>query len=206
MVSDMSYTGIYAFGANINAYNSIFASCSNALVTLYKGGEYNFHHSTFANFNRHGSSSKASLILSNYGIIPHYYDPINNTFREVWFGGDLIAANFYNSIFYGNNKSEIVLSDNERRPFEYYFENSLLKIEVDSFETDDNEFFNNCYYNEEPGFVNIDSLYFMPDTNAFIIDKANAERNAGIQQLENDYYGTSRLSNEMPDIGAIERY
>lgn len=205
LITNISYAGIYAFGAKITAYNTITTGCQFALATLLKGGEYNFYHCTFANYNRRPfGAGKAAIIINNHVVFEEYFDPINNTVREVSFGGDLKAANFYNSIVYGNNKSEIILDNNNLRPFNYQFHNSLLKLEIDSFETSNPEFFNNCFYNEDPGFQNIDSLYYAPDSAAFIIDKADNAIIENLPILSTDILGNPRPNNQLPDLGAFE--
>ncbi|MFW5822832.1 MAG: right-handed parallel beta-helix repeat-containing protein, partial [Tangfeifania sp.] len=108
-IENMSYAGLIAFKSKILGYNNLIANCGFYATALLVGGDYEFYHTTIANYWGGYSSkarSTASLVLSNVLITP-----TSNGGEEVH-TGDLQKAFFGNSIIYGNNAKEIELGNN----------------------------------------------------------------------------------------------
>ncbi len=214
IIQNVSYVGIYAFGAEINCYNTILANASYNLATLLKGGSYTFSHCTFfnsgvSNFGSRysGSRSGASLILSNW--CEYYeYDESQGQYYQVKATGDLEQAIFNNSIIYGNYENEIVLQNNNKNTFNYYFNHCLIKQNKDSIDMNNAQHVNAVLLNKNPKFIN-DSDRFNLD---FRLDTLSPAKDYGSKDiviinpfLETDYDGNSRLLDTAPDLGAFER-
>ena len=195
-IENMAYAGIFAMKSKIFGYNDIVANCGFYAVALLIGGEYEFSHTTIANYWG-GYSSKArttpSLTISNTLV----YDDIVYT-------GDLEKANFSNSIIYGNNLLELELGNNDKNAFKYFFENTIIQV-PDTFKTLDKNHFLNVWKGPDydPQFVDpyLDYNYAL-DT----LSPAKDVGNKSIGQLYPlDIMNNDRTADKGPDLGAIER-
>ena len=71
-IENMSYAGLFALKSKVNAYNTVIAYCGFYAAALLVGGEYDFVHSTIANF--WGGYSRtprntSSVVVSNVLIV-----------------------------------------------------------------------------------------------------------------------------------------
>jgi hypothetical protein len=215
VIQNISFAGIYAFGAEINCYNTIVANGGDFLIALLKGGKYNFSHCTFANkgvsnYGGQGAGSRTnpSIVLTNFFDNPEY-NPSKGKYEYVRRKGDLEEATFNNSIIYGTLDNELLFVDNKENSFNYSFNYCLLKENQDSISPDDPVHFNAVKLNNDPKFVNDTDRYALDyrlDTLSPAKDSASADL---IRQqypyLEFDYDGNSRLLDNGPDMGAFER-
>lgn len=65
MIMNASFAGIYAFGSEINCYNTVIANSAGPAVALLRGGDYRFLHCTIMNNGVPGTSrSSAAVVLS----------------------------------------------------------------------------------------------------------------------------------------------
>lgn len=221
-ISNMAYASIISYGAEITAYNSVFADSKYHGLLLLMGGKYNFYHSTVSingalEVNKYSTSySRAggrnviagALILSNwqpYTILNEYYLPE----RSDRFN-DLVEANFYNSIIYGNKAAEFTADTNTEAAFNFYFDHCILKQPEDSLDLSDESRYNELYLNEYPRFVNdtalLGDLDLRLDTLSPAKDIGDIEIvNQHLEYLEFDYDGNSRIVDGKPDLGAFER-
>ncbi|MDC0584345.1 hypothetical protein OAO55_01305 [Bacteroidales bacterium] len=198
-IANMSYAGIVAYGAQINAHNTLVYSGQTNAIRLIKGGEYNFYHLTAADG---GYGSEEVLVMSNNIIDLETYDKESDeTVKQNFYNN--LTANFYNSIIYGNTKSEILLSDDDKADFNLGFEYCLLKADKDSinlYQTDE------VIFNIEPKFMDIDEEDFSLDTLSPAINKASLDIvKKYIIKLEFDIIGENRTLDKNPDIGCYER-
>ena len=115
IIQNISFAGIYAFGAEINCYNTIVANGGDFLIALLKGGKYNFSHCTFANngvsnYGGQGAGSRTnpSIVLTNFFNNPEY-NASKGRYEYVKRKGDLEEATFNNSIIYGTLENELVV-------------------------------------------------------------------------------------------------
>ncbi len=201
VIHNMSAYGIYAVNANLKVYNSQISNAQYALFNVDAGGDYQFYHCTFAHYN--ASKNLPSITLFNKLALA-VTDEFNQIIDTAYFQADLNAY-FGNCIIYGGRKSEFFFESSEENQLNYIFDNSLLRLEVDSFETGNPEYFRNNIYNEDPKFINLKDD-FQLDTLSPAKDAANQDI---IDQfpviLENDLLGKSRTEDGMPDLGAYER-
>ncbi len=221
MILNSASFGIYSFGGNITAYNTIIADCGMSALGLFMGGEYNFYHCTISNvsayypgYYRGGYKSRShpTLWLRNYfdwAILDDHYRVIGDTLMR-----DL-NLNMANSIVYGVLQQEIVKEERSSAGFNYYFNHCLIKNidsfdydDPDSLDYDDPEHFNAIVLNENPNFINdsiaIGDYDFQLDTLSPAKDSGDIQIIQRIPLLEFDYLGNSRADG-YPDLGAYER-
>ena len=128
--------GIYAINAEINAENVVFNHCGEVCFAA-NSGNYNFIHSTFANF--------ATNKLTPFSIyFTNFFDK-NNQIENA-----NLKANFGNCIVYSNKTSNSIQSKlTSLAQANILFENSLIQIQ----ETN-NPQYKNCIFNQNPLFKN----------------------------------------------------
>jgi hypothetical protein len=191
-----SRVGIYGGFGNLEAENAVIANCG--LYGFYAlGGNYSFIHSTFANYWIQSSRSTPVIGLSNF-----FEDAFGNKrIRE------LENAYFGNCIVYGNQFSEFGVSEASGGDLNYLFKNGLFKIEEDpfdkSYDITDTDHFLDCIFNDDPNFIDPYLNNYDLDTLSAAMDAANGS-DAGLVPL--DIKGQARTFNNLPDIGAYERY
>jgi len=196
-IFNVSFAGIYAFGAEINCYNTVIANSAGPAVALLRGGDYRFHHCTIINNGVPGASrSMPAVVLSN---------TFKNSESDV--SGDLLRAEFSNSIIYGSYPHEIQLIHNQTDLFNFRFSHCILKAVQDSL-SDISGNFASVKFNEDPSFVNDSNRYHLD----YSLDTLSPAKNSGDVQLlitypylEEDITGSFRNSDGMPDLGAYER-
>jgi hypothetical protein len=219
MILNTATIGIYTFNGTINAYNTIVADCGYFALLALMGGTYNFYHCTFSNVSayypdgvdenvkRYKYRSYPSIVFSNYA---DYYDlDIDYRIIDVTYSND-INLNFYNSIIYGTQESEVYFDTIPSAGLNYSFDHCLLKLPDDSLAHFDTTLFISVLRNVDPGFLN-DSIAL--GEYDFQLDSVSPAINAGspdiinrIPGLEYDFNGNLRTSDGLPDLGAYERY
>jgi hypothetical protein len=208
IIQNVSFAGIYAFGANITCYNTVIADCAGAATALLRGGSYRFMQCTVSNNGVLGSSrSNPSVVITNFFNNPEY-DQAKGDYVYVLRTGDLTEATFSNCIIYGNIAHEFQLANNQTNLFNYKFDHCLVKASEDSINVSDIAHYNDLIFNKKPEFANDSDRYHLD----FSLDTLSPAQNAGDPQLpvtfpflENDITGSSRLSDGKPDLGAYER-
>ncbi len=216
MILNSASRGIYAFGGNITAYNTVIADCGMYALGLCMGGDYHFYQCTISNvsafypgYYKGGYKSRAFPTI----LFTNYYDwaDLDDDFRiiDVTLKRDL-NLEFANSIIYGVLTQEIYKDSVSDAEFNYYFDHCLIKNHVDSLDYEDPEHFNFIVLNEDPNFINDSIVLGAYD---FQLDTLSAAKDSGeiriIQDhtfLEYDYLGNSRILDGQPDLGAFERY
>ncbi|TLX70433.1 hypothetical protein E9993_22210 [Labilibacter sediminis] len=196
-INHTSQFGILSQNSKIDVSNTVVGDCGIHSVALTLGGTYNFYHCTFANYFGYGRSTPA-LFLNNY-----YTD---NNGKEVI--NPLIEANFYNSIVYGRNYTELGFDfkDSDKTlnaDYNYKFEDCLVRS--GNIDISDPEKFIRIIANEDPNFIDPYESNFQLDTLSVCKDVAN--ENISIN-FPFDILGNSRLENlpeSGPDLGAYER-
>jgi hypothetical protein len=209
VIQNVSFIGIYAFQANITAYNCIIADSKDYTIALLKGGNYNFYHCTINNrgLRFETRTSDQSVAITNEINNPE----IDSTGKNIIYvkrKGDLVAANFINCIIYGNRENELIFRDNNKNLFNYKFDHCLIKENPDSVDSEDPGHFSSIIFNEDPNFINDYSRInydFRLDTLSPAKDAGSREIIDTYQFLEFDYDGIPRNNDQAPDIGAFER-
>ena len=168
-------------------------NCGQYCVALTGGGEYDFNHSTIANFWSYDVRQKPAFILTN-------------TFRDV--NGatqvrEVESSLFRNGIIYGNNANEIQLSfDNQLSPaytFTYFLFRSADQTTMDPghFEL------NTIFRNQSPGFVDENNGDFHLTENAYARNKGLDDFGADPEAF-NDLDNKVRAWDGAPDLGCYE--
>ena len=197
-IQNMAYAGIFAMKSDIQASNCLVTNCGFYAVALLVGGNYEFNHSTIANYwGGYGFKARStpSLQIQNYLIIdkdkPAYI-------------GDLSKATFGNCIITGNavDGNELLLSKRTEALFNYKFDKCILQV-ADTFKTTNPEHFVNILKGVDPKFIDpyIKFIYEL-DT----LSKAKDVANKAISKLyPTDLKGRDRFLDNGPDLGALER-
>lgn len=208
LILNQSYAGIYAFGADINCYNTVIANCAGAATALLRGGRYRFLQCTVSNNGVLGSSrSGPSVVLTNIFYNP-VYDEASGQYIYVPVTGDLEEAEFANSIVYGNLEHELQFISTQANLFQYRFDHCLVKASEDSIGSDDLEHFNALILNKDPGFMNDSDRYHLDyrlDTLSPAIDAGDEQLLLTYPYLDIDMSGNFRNADGKPDLGVFER-
>ncbi len=207
-ILNVSFAGIYAFGAQLTCYNTVIANSAGPAVALLRGGNYTFYHCTISNNGVVGTSRNSpSVVLTNVFNNPEFDESTGDyVYRKR--AGDLERADFFNSIIYGTYPHEIQLVDNRTNTFNYHFDHTLLKAVEDSIEMLPSLKFTSVFLNHEPSFKNDSERYHLD----YSLDTLSAAKDSGSFQLlidfpflETDINGTPRNTDGKPDLGAYER-
>lgn len=138
-IYNSSNFGIMATNATINGFNVVINNAGQSSLACTIGGNYNFTHSTIANYWNRGYRSLPALILDNTYETNEGFIPMN--------------AHFENCIVFGSNSMEMTLNKAESSVFNYSFTNSLIKfIDVN------NRFVNNPLYDFDNASLYIQSI------------------------------------------------
>lgn len=193
IITNHSRVGLYGGFSNIEAENNVISNCG--ISGFYGlGGRYEFRHCTFANYWNQSSRSTSTVTLSNY-----FEDGIGNQYIR-----ELANAYFGNCIIYGSKVSEVRIDEAGSNMHNYQFNTCLLRLEPNpidnSYDINDNTRFDNCVFNQPPGFIDYQSQNFQLDSISTALDLGNF---IDANQVPDDILGNNRLSS--PDLGAYER-
>src|SRR5690606_824292 len=140
--------------------NLLVANCGQYCVALTGGGEYDFNHSTIANYWSYDPRQEPAFIMTN-------------TFRDIQ-GATQVReiewSEIRNGIIYGNNTNEFQLAfDNLLTP-DIRFEHFLFRTNVS---TSDEAWFeqSSIHRNQDPGFRDANGGDFHLHANAFAREK-----------------------------------
>lgn len=195
-IQNMAYAGLFAMKSKIYGYNNLITNCGFYAAALLVGGEYEFYHSTIANYwgsyTAKGRSTPA-LTITNFLV-----------YNNKLYTGDLQKAVFGNSIIYGNNLKEIDLVSKPEKEFNYLFENCIIQV-PDTFKITNKDRYRNVWKG-----LQYDPLFVDPyvDYN-FALDTLSPAKDIGKiefgEQFPMDIMNKSRTSDAGPDLGAFER-
>ncbi|MGB5821589.1 MAG: choice-of-anchor Q domain-containing protein [Saonia sp.] len=183
--------------ATIIGENMVLGSAGNASLYCNSGGDYEFIHSTIANYWTGSFRSGAALQIDNFSRID----------ADQTGGQDLVKANFTNCIIDGNTSLELSLNRSETHAFTYNFTNCLIKFQdnreqfIDDplYDFENKLLFSNILLNQNSDFMAPqDSDFRIMETSA-AIDSAEPD-SALLVPL--DILGIDRTI--APDIGAYE--
>jgi hypothetical protein len=191
--------GVLGRQTSIEGNNVVIGSAGQSSLAGTIGGSYKFTHSTFANFWNNGIRGLPSVLINNFTVF------LDENEEEVTETRDLVAANFTNCIFDGNNNIEFILDKVEGSPiFNYNINNCLIKFNDTDGSFDDNEemiFENNTNYKD----IILNGLSDFRDVTKedFIIGQdSEAIGKAKTTNFTFDILGIDRTLN--PDIGAYQ--
>lgn len=199
-IQNMAYAGIFAMKSEIQAANCLITNCGFYAVALLVSGNYEFNHSTIANYwGGYGFKARTTpaVFISNI---------LNISKDKPDYIGDIQKADFGNCIITGNasDKNELYLKANSEKVFNYKFDRCILQLN-DTFKTNKPEHFINILRK-----VHRDSIFVEPYKKFnFELDtlcKAKDVANRTISKLYPfDLKGRDRFLDNGPDIGAMER-
>ncbi|MDT0295205.1 hypothetical protein ACFQ3R_05180 [Mesonia ostreae] len=186
--------GLLARTGFIEGENLVINNSGQASLNLSYGGRYTFTNSTFVNYFSNGFRQFPAVLIEN----------LLET-QENILVSDLIEANFYNCIIYGNENLELLFSKSDEAAFNYKFENCLIRFndfnnlyaENPAYDFSNPALFENTVINEDPVFKDVrENLLQIGEESA-----ANSLANPSTATFE-DIIGTVRGNN--PDSGAYE--
>ncbi len=193
-IYNCSTVGLWALTGHIEGENLAVNNCGQASLYLALGGKYNFNNSTFVNYWSSGYRDLPAVLIAN-----KYETP------EAIFVADLEEATFTNSIIYGNNNIELLLSKEDAAEFNYSFKNTLIRFNDYSgiyedhplYDFENPTYFENNIFNEEPVFLD-------PSKNLLNIDVSSPANGLADPSTasDKDILGINR-SNQ-PSSGAYE--
>lgn len=192
IIENMSSLGIYAQSFNLDAVNLRVSNCAQGGVACIFGGKYNFTHCTFANFWAGNGRPNPSFLAGNAFRV-----------NDVDYSNDLYLR-VYNSVITGNLLNELLLdSAKSSSLFDYRFENCAFTLDT-KYKPPVNKFINII--------KNVDFKFAGAGWNDYRLQAGSPLINAGslpaTQNLPKAWFdleGKNRLSDGMPDIGAIEK-
>jgi hypothetical protein len=200
-IENMSWGGLLAFKSKIYGYNNLIANCGLYAVALLVGGEYEFYHSTIANYwGNYSSKSRttSSLVISNVLVAP------DENGSSVSYSGDLVKATFGNSIIFGNISKELELGNNNENIFNYMFDHCIIQV-PDTFDTSNKEHYLDVFTGNE-----YDPLFIDPyEEFNYALDSLSAAKDIGKLDFGKlfpiDILNNGRMDDTGPDLGAFER-
>lgn len=195
LIENMSWAGIWAMKSKILAYNCIISNVRYYNTALLLGGDYQFYHTTFANFYNKLSSgmrTTETLVISNYLV---------DNKSGARYVGDIKEATFANCIITGNRVNELLISMDKQGGSNYLFDRCLIQIS-DTFKLAESNRFVDIIRNVNPRFKNPYKGNFELDTLSIIKDYGKISYG---KLYPTDLKNDSRISDEGPDLGAFER-
>lgn len=194
-IENMSWSGIWAMKSKILAYNCVIANVRYYNTALLLGGDYQFYHTTFANYNSDAMdpvNNTETLTISNYLV---------NSTNGAKYTGDLNQAIFGNCIITGLNRDELRIAMDKQGKSSYLFDHCLIQIS-DTFKLSNPDRFIDIQRNISPRFIN-------PQKGNFELDTLSVAKDYGKQSYARivplDLKGIDRNADAGPDLGAFER-
>ncbi|MGM0634852.1 MAG: hypothetical protein ACQESK_02210 [Bacteroidota bacterium] len=188
--------GLLARTGFIDAENLVIGNAGQAALNLSLGGNYEFRHSTFANYWNFSFRQFPSVLIEN-----------NMPTSEGVLAADLEKAKFDNCIIYGSENIELLFNRVVDAEFNFEFNNTLIRFndfnnnysDNELYNFDDANLFSEIILNEAPQFKN-------PATNDFRIGIDSGAKEIGNettgQAVPVDLLGTPRSI--PPDAGAYQ--
>lgn len=194
-IENMSWSGIWAMKSKILAYNCVIANIGYYNTALLLGGDYQFYHTTFANYNSDNTRpfrNTEILTLSNYLV--------NSTNGDKYVG-DLTQAVFGNCIISGLNTDELKISMDKQGKSNYLFDHCLIQVS-DTFKLPNPDRFVSLLRNINPKFIN-------PQKGIYELDTLSVAKDIGKEAIAKiysiDLKGADRNIDAGADLGAFER-
>lgn len=194
-IENMSWSGIWAMKSKILAYNCVIANIGYYNTALLLGGDYQFYHTTFANYNSDNTRpfrNTETLTLSNYLV---------NSTNGAKYVGDLTQAVFGNCIISGLNTDELKISMDKQGKSNYLFDHCLIQVS-DTFKLPNPDRFVSLLRNINPKFIN-------PQKGIYELDTLSVAKDIGKEAIAKiysiDLKGADRNIDAGADLGAFER-
>ena len=195
--------GILARNAKITAKNMVISNNGDSSFSIANGGNYQFYHSTIANYWNNSSRQNTTLSLSDSYDIQGGYISAN------------LHAYFTNCIIYGNQNLEFSLENLDTSfAFEVQFKNCLMKFNdtTNEFENEplydfaNSSMYQNILFNKAPNFLNTNTseepIHLIIGDDSFANNQADTSVLSDIV-LQKDILGVDRTISAS-DIGAYQ--
>ncbi len=200
-IENMAYAGLFALKSKIFGYNNLIANCGFYATAFLAGGEYEFYHTTIANYwGNYSPKARASSSV----IISNFLPVKKSDGSTVIFNGDLEKAFFGNSIIYGNYHNEIEFGNNEENTFNFVFDHCIIQV-PDTVDLSDKNHYKNVWRGNkyDPKFIDPFEDY------DYALDTLSAAKDIGnsvfAKRFPMDILNRDRLADDGPDLGAFER-
>ena len=192
-IYNASNLGILARAATIDGENLVVNSAGQASFAATIGGSYDFR---FCTFNNNWNSPKQfAVLLTNY----------ETNEDESITVGDLVKANFYNCIIYGNNNVELFLDKYKEALFNYDFKYNLIKFNDSGTTIANNKDYDFIRNQTDGNIKNKNPNFFDININKLNIDDTSGafQKGSATYLVPTDVNGNIRTSNP-PDMGAYQ--
>jgi hypothetical protein len=185
IVQNMKGIGLFTRLYNVESSNTILANCGGYCLALTMGGNYNFKHSTLANYWSSSVRNTPALFLNNYST-----DTLNDIYP--------VAFNFNmgNSIVYGYNSDEFETDMDAGADSSYFFDHCILRTKIN---TSDASIYKNILVNEDPKFLKYQENDYRLDTLSPAIGYGNPDIASSVPF---DLLGNQRTP--LPDLGVYQ--
>ncbi len=193
-IENMGWAGIWAMKSKIVANNCVISNARQYNTALLLGGDYQFYHTTFANYTygqSFGTRNTEALIVSNYLV---------NNKNGAKYIGDMKQATFGNCIIAGNLKNELMVSMDSKGSSNYLFDHCLIQL-TDTMRIARPERFVDVILNTNPQFINARRGNFELDSLSVAKDYGRA---VYAKYYPEDINQESRTGDNGPDLGAYE--
>jgi hypothetical protein len=186
LIRNCTGSGLLFISTDVDLINTVVGNCQISTISVLAGGAVRLFHCSLADFASLFQREDPSLVFSNNLVLAD-----NSVLRA---GLNLTAIN---SILYGSEDEELLLSNDPGAAFVLDIRASILRTQLNNLNVNGNKI------NQNPKFKNQAEVDYQLDT-------LSPARNAGIpiQGLPaalTDFKGISRPQADTVDIGAFER-
>lgn len=182
IIQNMSVAGILAFTSDVAARNTLIHNCGSYLIGNFAGGNYQYEHCTFTNFPSSLFREEPSVQFSDIVVLDN---------DEALTAP--LSVRVQNSIIWGSEREELLLSDEGGQVVLFNLTNNILKSTSAAFDVNGNRL---SQVSNFPGFVGELGRDYRLDS------LANAKDAGLLSAIRLDLPGNVRDS--LPDIGAYE--
>jgi len=196
-IYNTSLAGIFGVATYIKGENLVFNHFGISAVNIRLGGNYEFKHCTFANYNGNRFNEKsATVYVSNYSKTP-----------DETYVFDLQNFKMSNCIVYGNSNIEFYLDKDDNAGFNYTINNSLIKFydpqnhfaDIPEVDFSDTAHYQNILLNTDPLFEDETENKMAVISGSPCINQGNIST---AQEVPFDILQVDRTT--APDLGAYQ--
>lgn len=185
IVQNMTGIGLFTRLYNVESTNTLLANCGGYCLALTSGGNYNFKHTTIANFWPYSVRNTPAVFLNNYSV-----DTLDNVHPAPF------NLNIGNSIIYGYNNDEFLTDMDGGADSVYFFDHCILKTKRNTI---DESLYSFVLKNEDPLFINHQENDYRIDTLSPAIGYGDP---AIASSIPFDLLGNQRTP--LPDLGVYQ--